>query len=189
MGMARQSWLGCSILAGAALSIWAFSAQPTPSGFSASTDITNTTPLQTELRSLERSLDAWVNGQDTMARARSLASTAEMRRLLDEDYRWANPHAARSNHSMLSSLQAGLQALSIQDRLIALAEQQVRRTEAPEAVARLIKANQRREEIIAIMIAPAVALMDQSLRSLPQNPAAPPEMDWRNGPLRHLAGI
>ena len=69
---------------------------------------------------------------------------------------------------MLASLRAGLQALSIQDRLVRLAEQEVRRAESPEAVARLIKANQAREEIIRKMIKPAIALVDGAIATLPE---------------------
>ena len=171
MDLTQRSWLGCCALVTVAVAVVGLGTQmppPLPEAPlpEAKTDQATLTPLQGEFETFRESLVRWIDDGDAVSRARSLSSAAVLRRMLVEQGD-TQGLPARSTGTMVASLRAGLQALSIQDRLIELAEQDVRRNETPASVARLVKAHQVREEIVTKMIEPAVRLVDSAISASP----------------------
>ncbi len=172
MADTRKAWVSSSIVAGTMLALWvSFSQLPTLPNLG-STDIAKASPLQIELQILGNRLSRWIDDQDPVARGHSLDSIDALYQVafdeLDRDGLDRPGEAQLSTVlPMIASLKAGMQALTIQDRLILLAEEEVRRAQSPASVDRLFRANERREEIIIMMIQPAVSLLETQISRAP----------------------
>ncbi|MEM8914727.1 MAG: hypothetical protein AAGC83_02760 [Pseudomonadota bacterium] len=162
MATTRQAWLGCSILACIALTGGAISFPSVSVAPETPVSVTTAKPIEAEMNILGGHLDRWIDDRDPVASRQAVELTSEIGRLLREDVVFREPAARKTTLSAVVSLQYGLRALTIQDRLILLAEQEVDRAQSPAAVGRLFRAHERREEIIALMVLPAVDLLETS---------------------------
>lgn len=166
MTKSRNAWVGSSVVATAAVTLWVTIAQ-----FSTAQDGSPTnnaaSPLQIEMQSLDATLTRWIDDKDPIARGDSLDNIDALQQAAWDGLKHDSSDQSDALLSMIASLKAGMQALTIQDRLILLAEQEVRRAQNAASVDRLFQANERREEIILIMIQPAVQLLRAQIDYLP----------------------
>jgi len=125
------------------------------------------------MQTLDGTLARWIDDQDSIARGHSLESIDALQQAAWDSAESDDGDQSNALVPMIASLKAGMQALTIQDRLILLAEQEVRRAQNAASVDRLFRANERREEIIMMMIQPAVVLLRSQIDYMPGIIAAP----------------
>ncbi|MEO1248328.1 MAG: hypothetical protein AAFW76_00680 [Pseudomonadota bacterium] len=160
MADTRKAWVSSSIVAGTALALWVSFSQLPTLPYLGPTDIPKASPLQIELQILDNRLTRWIDDQDPVARGHSLESIESLYQVAFDELDHFGETRLSAVLPMIASLKAGMHALTIQDRLILLAEEEVRRAQSPASVDRLFRANERREEIILMMIQPAISLLE-----------------------------
>lgn len=167
MADARKAWVSSSIVTGTILALWVSFSQLPTLPYHGPTDIAKASPLQIELQILGNRLTRWIDEQDPIARGHSLDSIDVLYQVAFDELDHSGEARLSAVLPMIASLKAGMQALTIQDRLILLAEEEVRRAQSPASVDRLFRANERREEIIIMMIQPAISLLETQIARVP----------------------